>query len=87
MLSLSRYVGERILIGEPGKRLGAIEVVSIHGDKVRLAFDFPREIQIDREEVAESKAAGPRPPQTAPPRRSGESLMTRSHAPVLPADR
>lgn len=55
MLALSRRVGEKVVIGDPAKPLGVIQVVAVQGDKVRLAFDFPREVEINRSEVAERK--------------------------------
>ena len=56
MLALTRRVGEEIVIGDPKKPMGVIRVVDIHGDKVRLSFDFPRETEINRRELAELKA-------------------------------
>jgi len=56
MLALTRRVGEEVVIGDPCKPLGLIRVVEIHGDKVRLSFDFPREVKINRKELAEQKA-------------------------------
>ena len=56
MLALTRRVGEEIVIGDPDNPLGVIRVVDVHGDKVRLAFDFPRDTQINRRELAEQKA-------------------------------
>lgn len=56
MLALTRRVGEEIVIGDPRKPLGVIRVVEIHGDKVRLSFDFPRDTEINRRELAEEKA-------------------------------
>lgn len=56
MLALTRRVGEEIVIGDPRKPLGVIRVVDIHGDKVRLSFDFPRDTQINRRELADQKA-------------------------------
>lgn len=56
MLALTRRVGEEIVIGDPCNPLGMIRVVDIHGDKVRLAFDFPKETPINRRELAEQKA-------------------------------
>ncbi|QQE10584.1 carbon storage regulator [Planctomycetota bacterium] len=58
MLALTRRIGEEVVIGDPKSPLGVIRVVDIHGDKVRLAFDFPRETQINRRELADQKAAG-----------------------------
>ncbi|MEX0774883.1 MAG: carbon storage regulator [Phycisphaeraceae bacterium] len=56
MLALTRRVGEEIVIGDPKHPLGTIRIVEIHGDKVRLSFDFPRDTQINRKELAELKA-------------------------------
>lgn len=55
MLALTRRVGEEVVIGDPDHPLGLIRVVDIHGDKVRLAFDFPRETPINRKELADQK--------------------------------
>lgn len=55
MLALTRRVGEEVVIGDPAQPLGVIRVVEIHGDKVRLAFDFPRETAINRRELADQK--------------------------------
>lgn len=57
MLALTRRIGEEIVIGDPSSPLGLIRVVDINGDKVKLAFDFPRETQVNRKEIAEQKAA------------------------------
>jgi len=56
VLALTRRVGEEVVIGDPKKPLGVVRVVDVHGDKVRLAFDFPRECQINRRELADQKA-------------------------------
>lgn len=61
MLALTRRVGEEIVIGDPANPLGTIRVVDVHGDKVRLAFDFPRDVQINRSELAKQKALGEGP--------------------------
>ena len=55
MLALTRRIGEEIVIGDPAEPLGVIRVVEIHGDKVRLSFDFPRKVKINRRELAEEK--------------------------------
>ena len=55
MLALTRRVGEEVIIGDPDHPLGMIRVVQIHGDKVRLAFDFPRDTPINRSELADEK--------------------------------
>jgi carbon storage regulator CsrA len=56
MLSLTRRVGEEIVIGDPRQPLGTIRIVDVHGDKVRLSFDFHRDIPINRKELADQKA-------------------------------
>jgi len=56
MLALTRRIGEEVVIGDPRNPLGMIRVVDIHGDKVRLAFDFPRDCEINRRELADQKA-------------------------------
>ena len=56
MLALTRRIGEEIVIGDPKNPLGTIRVVEIHGDKVRLSFNFPRDTEINRKELAEQKA-------------------------------
>jgi len=56
MLALTRRVGEEIVIGDPADPIGVIRVVEIHGDKVRLSFDFPKDVAINRRELADQKA-------------------------------
>lgn len=56
MLALTRRVGEEVVIGDPRNPLGVIRVVDIHGDKVRLSFDFPAQVPINRRELADQKA-------------------------------
>ena len=75
MLALTRRVGEVVVIGDPANPLGMIRVVEVQGEKVRLAFDFPREVQINRRELAEAKAAGipPKPKPEAPVDPRGDS--------------
>jgi carbon storage regulator len=47
MLVLSRKRGERIVIGPDIELM----VVGIHGNRVRLAFDAPRDVAIHRQEI------------------------------------
>jgi len=61
MLALTRRVGEEVVIGDPDSPLGLIRVVEIHGDKVRLAFDFPKHIDVNRKELADQKRKGADP--------------------------
>ncbi len=53
MLVITRREGEEVVIGDPQKPLGIVRIASIKGDRVRLAFDFPREVPVHRREVAE----------------------------------
>jgi len=50
MLVLSRKKDERIMVGDDV----VITVVDIRGDKVRLGFDAPRDVEVHREEVYEA---------------------------------
>lgn len=61
MLVLSRKQGERVVIG--GQVV--VTVLEIRADRVRLAFDAPREIPIHREEVYQRVTAS-RTPEAAP---------------------
>ena len=63
MLALTRRAGEEVVIGDPANPLGIIRVVELHGDKVRLSFDFPREVQINRKELADQKVKSPKVPE------------------------
>lgn len=65
MLALTRRVGEEVVIGDPANPLGVVRVVEIHGDKVRLAFDFPRQTPVNRRELADQKLRG-EPPKNPP---------------------
>ena len=65
MLVLTRRVGEEVVLGDPKNPLGLIRVVEVSGDKVRLAFEFPKSIQINRKELADEKLKGGPPPGPA----------------------
>ena len=53
MLVITRREGEEVVIGDPADPAGIVRVASIKGDRVRLAFDFPREVDVHRREVAD----------------------------------
>jgi carbon storage regulator CsrA len=53
MLVITRREGEEVVIGDPANPLGTVRIASIKGDRVRLAFAFPREIDVHRREVAD----------------------------------
>ena len=51
MLVLSRQVGETIVIGRDIE----VKVVGIRGGTVRLGIEAPREVPVDRIEIADRK--------------------------------
>jgi carbon storage regulator len=53
MLVITRREGEEVVIGDPTNPIGVIRIASVKGDRVRLAMDFPREIEVHRREVAD----------------------------------
>ncbi|MFN9973233.1 MAG: carbon storage regulator, partial [Phycisphaerae bacterium] len=57
MLVITRREGEEIVIGDPRNPIGVVRIASIKGERVRVAFDFPREVEIHRREIAEQIAA------------------------------
>lgn len=56
MLVITRREGEEIVIGDPRKPIGVVRIASVRGERVRVAFDFPREVEIHRREVADQIA-------------------------------
>lgn len=58
MLVITRREGEEVVIGDPANPIGVVRIASIKGDRVRVAFDFPREIDVHRREVADQILAG-----------------------------
>jgi carbon storage regulator len=71
MLVITRREGEEVVIGSPEAPIGVVRIASIKGDRVRVAFEFPREVQVHRREIAEqiiADAAPSRPGDRAPGR-------------------
>ena len=58
MLVISRHEGEEVVIGDPRNPYGVVRVASIKGDRVKLAFSFPRHIEVHRREVADQIISG-----------------------------
>lgn len=52
MLVITRREGEEVVIGDPRNPIGVVRIASIKGERVRIAFDFPREVEIHRREIA-----------------------------------
>ncbi|MEM9066083.1 MAG: carbon storage regulator [Planctomycetota bacterium] len=53
MLVITRREGEEVVIGDPRNPIGVVRIASVKGDRVRVAFDFPRDVDIHRREIAE----------------------------------
>lgn len=53
MLVITRREGEEVVIGDPRNPLGVVRIASVKGERVRVAFDFPRDVDIHRREVAD----------------------------------
>ncbi|MFZ4431129.1 MAG: carbon storage regulator [Phycisphaerales bacterium] len=53
MLVITRREGEEVVIGDPKNPIGIVRIASVKGDRVRVAFDFPREVEINRREIAD----------------------------------
>lgn len=51
MLTLTRYEGQRIYLTPDNGQAIVVQVVEIHGSKVVLRFDAPRDVRIMREEL------------------------------------
>jgi carbon storage regulator CsrA len=58
MLVITRREGEEVVIGDPANPIGVVRIASIKGDRVRVAFDFPRSIEVHRREVADQILSG-----------------------------
>lgn len=84
MLALTRRIGEEVVIGDPHKPLGIIRVVSVRGDKVRLSFDFPRDMPINRRELADQKISEQSAPESSDPPQP-PAPQSPPAAPVRPA--
>ena len=53
MLVITRREGEEVVIGDPRNPIGVVRIASIKGERVRIAFDFPRDVEIHRRELAD----------------------------------
>ena len=58
MLVITRREGEEVVIGDPNNPIGVVRIASIKGDRVRVAFDYPRSMDVHRREVANQIIAG-----------------------------
>ena len=56
MLVLGRYPGQRIYLTTPEGREIVVQVIGIDKEgQIKLAFDAPREVVIEREEIREKR--------------------------------
>ena len=69
MLILTRRAGEALRIGDEIE----VTVMAVNGSQVRIGINAPRDIAVDREEIAERK------------RRDREALAARAPAGAKPA--
>jgi carbon storage regulator len=82
MLVIPRREGEEVVIGDPRNPIGVVRIASIRGDRVRIAFDFPRHVQVHRKEIAVQIVDEPGPEVLAKLRPAGEPP---SSTPAQPA--
>jgi carbon storage regulator len=86
MLVITRREGEEVVIGDPRNPIGVVRIASIRGDRVRIAFDFPRAVEVHRREVANQIIEDPgstRPPVVAKLNPDAAGTMTNSSAVVV----
>jgi carbon storage regulator len=57
-LVLSRRIGESTIVGE-GDNAVTVTVVGIQSNQIKLSFDAPRNVSIDREEIRRRKVLSP----------------------------
>lgn len=79
MLVITRREGEEVVIGSPDAPIGVVRIASIKGDRVRVAFEFPRDVAVHRREVADQIVADGAPGRNgdaAPGRNADERRST-----------
>ncbi len=67
MLVITRREGEEVVIGSPDSPIGVVRIASIKGDRVRVAFEFPRDVAVHRREVADQIVADGGPGRNVEP--------------------
>jgi carbon storage regulator CsrA len=76
MLVITRREGEEVVIGDPKNPIGVVRIAAIKGDRVRVAFDFPREVDVHRREVADQIVAEADPGATPTVVVNGQAATT-----------
>jgi carbon storage regulator len=74
MLVITRREGEEVVIGDPRNPIGVVRIASVRGDRVRIAFEFPRNVQVHRREVATQIVDEAEPPQIVASLRHGAEV-------------
>ncbi len=84
MLVITRREGEEVVIGNPENPIGVVRIASIKGDRVRVAFEFPRDVSVHRREVADQIIADANgltlEVVTATPSRPGDEHVDHGHS-------
>jgi carbon storage regulator len=87
MLVITRREGEEVVIGDPRNPIGVVRIASIKGDRVRVAFDFPRTIEVHRREVADQIAGDGKPEVVVVAGRDAEAAERNGRAGERASDR
>lgn len=66
MLVVTRREGEEIIIGSIKAPVAIIRVVAIRGERIRLGVEAPKNLTVDRREVAEARGTHDRTTQDRP---------------------
>lgn len=79
MLILTRRAGEALRIGDEIE----VTVMAVNGSQVRIGINAPRDIAVDREEIAERKrrdreAAGAQAPARAAPSKAAPTVTSKA---------
>lgn len=52
MLVLTMRQEDKVLIGDPKNPICVVQIVDVCGQKIRVGFDAPRSLSVNREEIA-----------------------------------
>lgn len=69
MLILMRRAGESIYIGNNI----VVTLVSLERNRARIGIQAPRDVTVDREEIAKKKQSGIEPPRKESPEEDGDA--------------
>lgn len=75
MLVVTRTTSEKVVIGDPKNPIGTVMIASVKGERVRIAFDFPKDVPVNREEIAAGVLAGKQWPPTRRPRSTQQERL------------